>query len=1191
MAGVPARRASLPAAQNPAQEIVSFWHDGLWFEAQYVYSAGADISTFDAVLSSLSFIAIVPGTGTVLPRYQLAYDACSQSQGRCGTWANCPPLGSGWCSPLTSIDGITVYSNAGNTSNGCSDDYGCKFQCVELAQRYSAILHGTPQRWGVSYAYQMYDAGPGLGYSRRPNDGTAPQPQRGDLIIWGSNYYGTGHVAIAAGAPSGGSIGYYQQNATSSGTGSRSFSGGRILDDYVVGWLHWGSDTPPTSTPTPTAGPNDGIELCDGTNHGQPCQTWTYSSDGRCFNLADKGMDNKAESLYFLGGYRGNYTAIMHGDNACVEVNERYDDYADSFGTAYNNQYSSMRIEYHWPPPTPTATPADTTPPTVNWIEPVGNEQVYTCYDGQTAYLQASASDNVAVQRVHFSRWDALNQRVVDIGDDYSVPYQASVSCNSLNYGWNQTNAEAFDTSGHGSGVKWIWLDRVAASTLTPTPTRTHTPVGATYTPTRTPTAGYATPTVTQTPSTGAARFWLSPAAGSYALGQEFDLAVVLDTGQYSINAYDVLLEFDASRLQFVSVQKTAATPWGQFWSSVSGGRLRFSSYFGYTEYHHVLDTVAHVRFAVIAGGTANVSFRFTPGNTGDTDVISAGPSGPIDVLGSVGNGVYSLSGPTPLPTSTPTRTPVGATPTTTKTPTRTPTATPTETYLPDLRPYALPGYPYPVVPSSIQGTHAVNTLYAGQTTYFDWYFVNSGGATATGSFHVELRLDGVWFVRYPYADWGPSAYSGFDDWGFAVSVPGWHTVSLVTDPDNTIAESDETNNTWQMDFYWVGSTQTPTATSTGTHIPTGATHTPTPTSTRTATSQWTNSPTRTATAIAGPATHTPTRTSTGAAGTATRTPVRTATGTGLLATATSTRVPGPYEQRVNAGGPPYTDGAGHTWASDQVYTPGSWGYVGGSSYSTSAPIAGTEDDLLYQTEHYSMTAYNFTVPNGNYEVLLKFAEIYANYVGARVFDVKIEGTAVLFGLDIYARVGKNAALDETFSTTVSDGLLTIEFESQGGTPKASAIQVVSFGSDLSTPTATPPSANMPWRGAYYANASLAGSPLLIRDDPQISFEWQDGAPAPGLPADYFSVRWTKRIPLSAGAYRFRIFHDDGARLWIDGTPVLDAWYHCRQEDSVLVVLGAGNHDIQFDMYEEYGWATARLWWTTSVYLPVIIRE
>ena len=35
------------------------------------------------------------------------------------------------------------------------------------------------------------------------------------------------------------------------------------------------------------------------------------------------------------------------------------------------------------------------------------------------------------------------------------------------------------------------------------------------------------------------------------------------------------------------------------------------------------------------------------------------------------------------------------------------------------------------------------------------------------------------------------------------MDTAGWHSVSLVTDPDDTIFESDEDNNTWQMWFYW----------------------------------------------------------------------------------------------------------------------------------------------------------------------------------------------------------------------------------------------------------------------------------------------------------------------------------------------------------------------------------------------------
>jgi len=121
-----------------------------------------------------------------------------------------------------------------------------------------------------------------------------------------------------------------------------------------------------------------------------------------------------------------------------------------------------------------------------------------------------------------------------------------------------------------------------------------------------------------------------------------------------------------------------------------------------------------------------------------------------------------------------------------------------------DLRPYAPPGYPYPVVPSSIQGTHEVNTLIAGQPTYFDWHFINSGDATASGSFHVELWVDDTRYVRYPYSSYGAGWSGGFDDWMEVIPTPGWHTVRLLTDPDDTIAESDETNNTWEYEFYWI---------------------------------------------------------------------------------------------------------------------------------------------------------------------------------------------------------------------------------------------------------------------------------------------------------------------------------------------------------------------------------------------------
>jgi len=50
------------------------------------------------------------------------------------------------------------------------------------------------------------------------------------------------------------------------------------------------------------------------------------------------------------------------------------------------------------------------------------------------------------------------------------------------------------------------------------------------------------------------------------------------------------------------------------------------------------------------------------------------------------------------------------------------------------------------------------------------------------------------------------------------------------------------------------------------------------------------------------------------------------------------------------------------------------------------------------------------------------------------------------------------------------------------------------------------------WKGEYFGNRSLAGAPLIVRDDPDINFDWGTRAPFPGAPADNWSVRWTREV-------------------------------------------------------------------------------
>jgi uncharacterized repeat protein (TIGR01451 family) len=119
------------------------------------------------------------------------------------------------------------------------------------------------------------------------------------------------------------------------------------------------------------------------------------------------------------------------------------------------------------------------------------------------------------------------------------------------------------------------------------------------------------------------------------------------------------------------------------------------------------------------------------------------------------------------------------------------------------------------------------------------------------------------------------------------------------------------------------------------------------------------------------------------------------------------------------------------------------------------------------------------------------------------------------------------------------------------------------------------------WRAEFWNNETLDDLPVLTRNDTAIDFEWRDGSPAAEVAADHFSARWTRQVRLPVGgAYQFRVRRDDGARLWIDGIQVFNAWLYGREERTFTVTLGAGNHDLRFETYEIDGWAQAGLIWT-----------
>jgi len=180
----------------------------------------------------------------------------------------------------------------------------------------------------------------------------------------------------------------------------------------------------------------------------------------------------------------------------------------------------------------------------------------------------------------------------------------------------------------------------------------------------------------------------------------------------------------------------------------------------------------------------------------------------------------------------------------------------------------------------------------------------------------------------------------------------------------------------------------------------------------------------------------------------------------------------------VNAAGQAYTDGAGNTWSADRAYSSGGWGHD--TTYGTGqvgGDIAGTDDDTLYRSYNLfnGWSGYRFDVPNGTYQVTLKMVEDWATAAGHRKFDVRIEGTTVLTGFDIFAACGRLTACDRTFTANVTDGQLNVQFNMNGGANYAAVAAIAVTGGQGNSDT-TPPSApgNLRVTGTTSTSVSLA---------------------------------------------------------------------------------------------------------------------
>ena len=93
-------------------------------------------------------------------------------------------------------------------------------------------------------------------------------------------------------------------------------------------------------------------------------------------------------------------------------------------------------------------------------------------------------------------------------------------------------------------------------------------------------------------------------------------------------------------------------------------------------------------------------------------------------------------------------------------------------------------------------------------------------------------------------------------------------------------------------------------------------------------------------------------------------------------------------------------------------------------------------------------------------------------------------------------------------------------------------------------PSATPSQASCPlgeYLAEYFANDSFSSAPIASRcERAPIASDWQYGAPYSSLPRDEFSVRYLGRFMFEEGDHTFTTTADDGVRVWLNGTILID---------------------------------------------------
>ena len=130
--------------------------------------------------------------------------------------------------------------------------------------------------------------------------------------------------------------------------------------------------------------------------------------------------------------------------------------------------------------------------------------------------------------------------------------------------------------------------------------------------------------------------------------------------------------------------------------------------------------------------------------------------------------------------------------------------------------------------------------------------------------------------------------------------------------------------------------------------------------------------------------------------------------------------------------------------------------------------------------------------------------------------------------------------------------------------------------------------------GYYYDNMDFTGT-MKSHLDKTVNFNWGTASPIAGISPNTYSVRWKGYvIPKYTQAYTFYTTTDDGVRLWVNGTKIIDKWVNqgATEYTSTTVNLTAGQkYPIVMQYFQNTGGASAKLSWKSASQVKEIVPD